>query len=172
MICRERIVCSPNVSYHSVPMQIQGLARAYRTKTDEELLQLAMSSEQLTPEAHAILTSELATRGIDLNEHLKERENAGSALIERRAPRSIPFFRDSHTVGAFLRLAMLLFFLFLVAEAASALLSSGIFLGIAPAATSPRRSHHSARRSCVRGLDAIGLIPLWARDTGAYLGQL
>jgi len=84
-----------------VPMQIQGLARAYRTKTDEELLQLAMSSEQLTPEAHAILTSELATRGIDLNEHLKERENAGSALIERRAPRSIPFFRDSHTVGDF-----------------------------------------------------------------------
>ena len=101
MICRERIVWSPNVSYHSVPMQIQGLARAYRTKTDEELLQLAMSSEQLTPEAHAILTSELATRGIDLNEHLKERENAGSALIERRAPRSIPFFRDSHTVGDF-----------------------------------------------------------------------
>ena len=48
----------------------------------------------------------------------------------------------------------------------------GYFLGIAPAATSPRRSHHSARRSCVRGLDAIGLIPLWARDTGAYLGQL
>src|SRR5438477_1405105 len=90
---------------------------------------------------------------------------------------AIPSVSDSfiavrQRMGAFLRLAMLLFFLFLVAEAASALLSSGIFLGIAPAATSPRRSHHSARRSCVRGLDAIGLIPLWARDTGAYLGQL
>jgi len=41
-------------------MQIQDLTRSYQSKTDEELLQLAANSEQLTPEAHSVLTSELA----------------------------------------------------------------------------------------------------------------
>jgi hypothetical protein len=240
-----------------------------------------MSSEQLTPEAHAVLTSQLATRRIDLNEHLTEREKFCSAPIERRAPRSRPFFRDPHTVGdfvtemfvcttassgyssscapavvvgyiaiatarnevreilghlprgiealsyhtqileiwltnlagsliswmafcfsfaaicfalrqieagaipsvsdsfiavrermgAFLRLALLLFFLFLVAEAASAAVL-GCFLGIASAAASPERCHHSTRRSCVLRRKATRLVPLWARDTCVYLGQL
>ena len=54
-----------------VPMQIQDLAKSYQTKTDEELLQLAASSEQLTPEAHSALTSELARRRIDLTQGLE-----------------------------------------------------------------------------------------------------
>ncbi len=52
-------------------MQIQDLAKSYQTKTDEELLQLAASSEQLTPEAHSALTSELARRRIGLTESLE-----------------------------------------------------------------------------------------------------
>ncbi len=46
-------------------MLIQDIARAYETKTDEELLQLATESEQLTLEAHSALTTELARRRID-----------------------------------------------------------------------------------------------------------
>ena len=52
-------------------MPTRDLASLYRTKTDEELLQLAMDAEQLTPEAHSALTSELAKRRIDGAEHLK-----------------------------------------------------------------------------------------------------
>ena len=46
-------------------MQINDLTRAYETKTDEELLQLAEDSEQLTPEAHSALKNELAKRRIE-----------------------------------------------------------------------------------------------------------
>ena len=52
-------------------MQIQDLAKSYQTKTDEELLHLAAHSEQLTPEAHSVLTSELARRRIDTTENLE-----------------------------------------------------------------------------------------------------
>jgi hypothetical protein len=43
-------------------MAIHDLAVAYQTKTDEELLHLADSPEQLTPEAQSALKSELAKR--------------------------------------------------------------------------------------------------------------
>ena len=61
-------------------MQIQDLTKSYQTKTDEELLQLAANPEQLTPEAHSVLTSELARRRIDVTEcleaHIDEDEKA------------------------------------------------------------------------------------------------
>ena len=40
-------------------MDIHDLVQAYRSKTDEELLQLAADPEQLTPEAQSALTGEL-----------------------------------------------------------------------------------------------------------------
>ena len=52
-------------------MQVEDFARSYGTKTNEELLRLAMDSEQLTSEAIAALTSELAKRGINRAERLK-----------------------------------------------------------------------------------------------------
>ena len=45
-------------------MQIGNFAEDYQKKTDEELLQLAMDSHQLTSEAQGNLTSEFAKRGI------------------------------------------------------------------------------------------------------------
>jgi hypothetical protein len=61
-------------------MQIQDLTKSYQTKTDEELLQLAANPEQLRPEAHSVLTSELARRRIDVTEcleaHIDEDEKA------------------------------------------------------------------------------------------------
>jgi len=43
-------------------MQTGDFAGEYQAKTDEELLRLAMDSDQLTAEAQAYLTSEFATR--------------------------------------------------------------------------------------------------------------
>ena len=51
-------------------MQIQDLTKSYQAKTDEEILQLAANSEQLTPEAQSVLTGELARRRIGVTEYL------------------------------------------------------------------------------------------------------
>jgi hypothetical protein len=64
-------------------MQIQELAKSYQTKTDEELLQLAAHSEQLTPEAHSFLTSELARRRIDTTEYLEAHTDEGEKARTR-----------------------------------------------------------------------------------------
>jgi hypothetical protein len=45
-------------------MEMQELERQYQARTDEELLRLALESEQLTPEAQVQLHTELAKRGI------------------------------------------------------------------------------------------------------------
>jgi hypothetical protein len=47
-------------------MQIPDLLAIYQTKTDEELIELASSSEQLTHEARISLESELSRRGIGI----------------------------------------------------------------------------------------------------------
>jgi len=52
-------------------VEIQDLAEEYRSKTDEELLLLALDPEQLTPEANAVLNDELARRRINDTERLK-----------------------------------------------------------------------------------------------------
>jgi hypothetical protein len=51
-------------------MQYEDLAKAYETKTNEELLRLALDSEHLTQEASAVLSSELSRRGISGTERL------------------------------------------------------------------------------------------------------
>jgi hypothetical protein len=49
-------------------MQTYDLAQVYENKSDQELILLGMSSEQLTPEAQAALTVELARRRIDASQ--------------------------------------------------------------------------------------------------------
>jgi hypothetical protein len=58
-------------------MQIQDLTNLYQAKTDEELLRLAANSEQLTPEAHSVLTSELARRRIGVTDYLESHIDEG-----------------------------------------------------------------------------------------------
>jgi hypothetical protein len=65
-------------------MQIQELIKSYETKTDEELLHLAASSKQLTPEAHSALTSELARRRIAVTERLEAHIDEGEKVTPRR----------------------------------------------------------------------------------------
>jgi hypothetical protein len=64
-------------------MQIHDLTKLYQIKTDEELFQLAGNSEQLTPEAHSVLTSELARRRIDLTEYLEAHNEEGRKARSR-----------------------------------------------------------------------------------------
>jgi hypothetical protein len=52
-------------------VEIQNLAEEYRSKTDEELLRLALDPEQLTPEATSVLNDELTRRRINNAERLK-----------------------------------------------------------------------------------------------------
>ena len=52
-------------------VEIQDLTEEYQSKTDEELLRLALDPEQLTAEANAVLNDELARRRINGTERLK-----------------------------------------------------------------------------------------------------
>jgi len=51
-------------------VEIQDLADEYQSKTDEELLRLALDSAELTPEANVVLNNELSRRGINSTERL------------------------------------------------------------------------------------------------------
>ena len=75
-------------------MQIGDFAAEYQAKTNEELLRLAVDSDQLTAEAQAYLTSECAKRGISSEQVRAFRERPG--LIE--SPPIVPG-RDPYTIG-------------------------------------------------------------------------
>ncbi len=53
-------------------MEIRDLAAQYQTQSDEELLQLALDPQQLTPEANALLRAELAKRHIHTDDRFNE----------------------------------------------------------------------------------------------------
>jgi len=81
------------------------LAGVYQAKTDEELLRLAMESDQLTPEAQAHLTRELAKRGISAEkiDSFREEENlyriGTRGQAENVAPQLV-LGTDSNNTGA------------------------------------------------------------------------
>ena len=53
-------------------MKVEEFAESYESKTDEDLLRLALHPEQLTPEATIALTNQLAKRRLGKPEQLKE----------------------------------------------------------------------------------------------------
>jgi hypothetical protein len=63
-------------------MNVQEQGEEYRNKTNKELLRLALSPEQLTPEAQVALSAELVTRGISGEANL---ESAGKEEKARLA---------------------------------------------------------------------------------------
>jgi len=86
-------------------MRSWDLAAVYQAKTDEELLRLAMESDELTSEAQAHLTRELARRGISAEQisSLREQENlcriGTPEQAEDVAPQIVPR-TDSKNIGA------------------------------------------------------------------------
>jgi hypothetical protein len=74
-------------------VEIQGLTEEYQSKTDEELLRLALDAADLTPEANVVLNNELSRRRVNSPERLaafrveedqrreEERKEAGSLFV-------------------------------------------------------------------------------------------
>jgi hypothetical protein len=74
-------------------VEIQDLADEYQSKTDEELLRLALDCAELTTEANVVLNNELSRRGINSAERLtafreeeeqrkeEERKEAGRLFV-------------------------------------------------------------------------------------------
>jgi hypothetical protein len=83
-------------------MQIQDLTSAYQAKTDEEFLELATESEQLTPEAHSVLISELARRRIDGAAHWRVRERSDPDRVDPPRTRAPLYRPDSRAVAEFI----------------------------------------------------------------------
>ncbi len=81
-------------------MQIQDLAKSYQTKTDEELVRLAMNLEQLTAEARSVLMGELTRRRIDVTENLEAHTDVEPAS-EKIRTRGLSFHADPPGVGGF-----------------------------------------------------------------------
>jgi hypothetical protein len=75
-------------------MPIGDFAGEYQAKTDEELLRLAMDSDQLTSEAQAYLTSEFAQRGISAEQVRAFRERPEPIVSSPIVPG-----RDPYTIG-------------------------------------------------------------------------
>lgn len=75
-------------------MPIGDFAGEYQAKTDEELLRLAMDSDQLTSEAQAYLTSEFAQRGISAEQVRAFRERPEPIVSSPILPG-----RDPYTIG-------------------------------------------------------------------------
>jgi hypothetical protein len=82
-------------------MPIHDLAIAYQTKTDEELLQLVGSPEQLTSEAYATLRGELAKRRIDSSAHLNSEEENGQTKLSQLSTSETRLLRESQSASEF-----------------------------------------------------------------------
>jgi hypothetical protein len=85
----------------SIPaMEIQDLIKEYETKTNEELLRLALDSEQLTPEATTALTNELAKRRLSGTEQLNAfREAEEQRKVEQSRDPGTLFFLHAYGIG-------------------------------------------------------------------------
>jgi hypothetical protein len=83
-------------------MHIHDLVQAYQSKTDEELLQLAGDSQQLTPEAHSALTGELAKRRIDRAPDLNVQKEIDPDSLRQPTTSGTLSRPDSHSVGDFI----------------------------------------------------------------------
>lgn len=82
-------------------MEIQDLAEQYRTKTDEELLRLAVTAADLTPEANLMLSNELSQRGINTAERLVPFREAEKKRQEEASKHTSLFIIHPFGIGHF-----------------------------------------------------------------------
>lgn len=66
-------------------MQVQDFAKTYQAKSDEELIELAVGSEQLAPEARLALEGEMARRAISIADHADISRHGGDGHNVHRA---------------------------------------------------------------------------------------
>lgn len=81
-------------------MDIQNLTEEYLSKTDEELLRLAVHADQLTPEADVVLKNELAKRRINDKDRLEAfRKQEEQNRIEAHKDPGKLFLIHSYGIG-------------------------------------------------------------------------
>lgn len=81
-------------------MDVQQLSDEYASKSDEELLRLALNPEQLTPEANVLLSSELSRRGISSRERLETtRQQDQERKAENEKDTGTLFFIHAYGIG-------------------------------------------------------------------------
>jgi hypothetical protein len=69
-------------------MQIEDFLRVYQAKSDEELIQLAVTPEQLTSEARLALEGELSRRSISIADNSDASQHDGNRHDDRSPTRS------------------------------------------------------------------------------------
>lgn len=150
-------------------MQIQDLAKAYQTKTDEELLQLSADSGDLTPEAHAVLAGELARRRINVAEQLNIKEDGDERRIKKSRSRETEFLSNSQSVGEFVAEVLRFYhchFWFFVKLTAPAVVVGYI------AILTGRKEANEITRQLPRGFEIVGqteVLKIWLANSAGYV---
>jgi hypothetical protein len=83
-------------------MDVAELAQLYRTKTDEEILRLAMQSGQLTPEACSLLAGEVTKRGLRFDEAISAVPRPSEPYPEDLGRSGIPSLISRQPTGEFI----------------------------------------------------------------------
>ena len=150
-------------------MPIHDLAVAYQTKTDEELLQLVGSPEQLTPEAYVALRGELAKRQIGSAAHLNAEEENGQKKFSQPRTSGTQLLPESQSVGEFvtevLRFYQGHFWLFVK------LIAPAVIVGYVAVVMGRNEGQEIARR-LPRGLELLGhqteILEIWFANFVGY----
>jgi hypothetical protein len=141
-------------------MQIEDLVKAYSTKTDEELVQLAEDSAQLTPEARAVLTGEITRRRLDLSAPLSPSDQPNLERPSTVSP--MQFYRVGEFVAEVLRVYHSQFWLFVKLMAPAVVVGYfAISLG--------RYEARELWRDAHRGVEASPQLGLMLEGSGANL---
>lgn len=135
-------------------MHIEDLARDYNSKSDEELLRLAMELEELTPTAQTALTNELAKRRIDVAELSNlPGDDEPRQELEQFGGHPIVSPRDSHQVSQFVAEVLTVyhnhFWLFVK------LIAPAVVIGYIAVLTGRHEGREIARH-IPRGVEALG----------------
>jgi hypothetical protein len=151
-------------------MQMQDIARAYQTKTDEELLELATESEQLTAEAHSVLLSELARRRIDNPRPLDVQDPSGFGEVQDPEKSEVPRQSDPGAIGEFMAEVLRIYYdrLWLFAKLAA----PGVVVGYV-ALVLGRDEGREIASHLPRGIAILSHQPefleIWLANTAGYL---
>jgi hypothetical protein len=151
-------------------MQMQDVARAYQTKTDEELLELATQSEQLTAEAHSVLLSELARRRIDNPRPLDVQDPSGFGEVEDPEKSEVRRQSDPGAIGEFMAEVLRIYYdrLWLFAKLAA----PGVVVGYV-ALVLGRDEGREIASHLPRGIAILShqleFLEIWLANTAGYL---
>lgn len=154
-------------------MQIQDLVKVYQAKSDEELIQIAVASEQLTSEARLALQGELSRRQISIAEDSGasrgggDGPDAGHVTVSQRLQRG-----DPQGVGDFVAEALRAyhadFWLYFKITAPAVIISTAAII-------TSRNEVREISRHLPRGYELLAyrnqILEIWLASSSAYLAS-